>query len=157
MLDLKLIRDDPETVRRAVRAKRMPDALQKLDQAILLDEENRLLRSDLEAKQAERNASSKRIGELKRRNENADDLIRAMGTLSDEVKRLEEKSRSLEASLQSALLELPNIPHESVPYGESEHDNVTESIHCDLHHGRPEGLYYISRRAGLQACLSGRL
>lgn len=123
MLDLRLIRDDPETVRRAIRAKQMPDALTRLDQTILLDEEHRLLRSDLEAKQAERNASSKRIGELKRKGENADDLIREMGALSDEVKRLEEKSRSLDASLQSALLELPNIPHESVPYGESEHDN----------------------------------
>lgn len=124
MLDLRLIRDDPEAVRRAIRAKQMPDALKKLDQTILLDEEFRLLRSDLETKQAERNASSKRIGELKRRGENADDFIREMGALSDEVKRLEEKSRSLDASLQSALLELPNIPHESVPYGESEHDNV---------------------------------
>ncbi len=124
MLDLKLIRDSPETVRRAVRAKRMPDALQKLEQAILLDEENRLLRGDLEAKQAERNASSKQIGDLKRRGENADDLIREMGFLSDEVKRLEEKSRSVGAGLRDALLELPNIPHESVPYGESEHDNV---------------------------------
>ena len=124
MLDLKLIRDDPETVRRAVRAKRMPDALQKLDQAILLDEENRLLRSDLEAKQAERNASSKQIGDLKRRGRPADDLIREMGFLSDEVKRLEEKSRSVGAGLRDALLELPNLPHESVPYGESEHDNV---------------------------------
>lgn len=124
MLDLKLIRDDPETVRRAVRAKRMPDALQKLDQAILLDEENRLLRSDLEAKQAERNASSKQIGDLKRRGRPADDLIREMGFLSDEVKRLEERSRSVGAALRDALLELPNLPHESVPYGESEHDNV---------------------------------
>lgn len=88
MLDLKLIRDDPETVRRAVRAKGMPDALRKLDQAILLDEEHRLLRGDLEAKQAERNMSSKRIGDLKRRGEGAEDLIREMASLSDEVKRL---------------------------------------------------------------------
>jgi seryl-tRNA synthetase len=123
MLDLRLIRENPEVVRRAVRAKQMPDALDALNQALLLDEEYRLLRGDLEAKQAERNASSKRIGDLKRRGEGADDLIREMGSLSDEVKRLEEKSRSLDAQLQSALLELPNIPHESVPYGESEHDN----------------------------------
>jgi len=123
MLDLRLIRENPEAVRRAVRAKQMPDALNALNQALLLDEEYRLLRNDLEAKQAERNASSKRIGDLKRRGEAADDLIREMGALSDEVKRLEERSRSLDAQLQSALLELPNLPHESVPYGESEHDN----------------------------------
>lgn len=124
MLDTKFIRENPEAVRRAVRAKGMPDVLETLNQALLLDEEHRLLRSDLEAKQAERNSSSKRIGDMKRRGESADELIREMGTLSDEVKRLEERSRSLEAQLQSALLELPNIPHESVPYGVSEHDNV---------------------------------
>jgi seryl-tRNA synthetase len=123
MLDLRLIRENPEAVRRAIRAKQLPDALNALNQALLLDEEHRLLRSDLEAKQAERNASSKRIGDLKRRGEDAENLIREMGSLSDEVKRLEEKSRSLEAQLDSALLELPNLPHESVPYGASEHDN----------------------------------
>lgn len=123
MLDLKLIRENPETVRRAVRAKQLQGVLGSFNQVVLLDEEHRLLRSDLEAKQAERNASSKRIGDLKRRGENADDLIREMGSLSDEVKRLEEKSRSLDAQLHTLLLELPNLPHESVPYGESEHDN----------------------------------
>jgi seryl-tRNA synthetase len=123
MLDLRLIREDPERVRRAVRAKGMPEALDKLNQALLLDEEHRLLRSDLEAKQAQRNERSKEIGLLKRRGGDADDLIREMGALSNEVKRLEEKGRSLEAQLSSALLELPNLPHESVPFGTSEHDN----------------------------------
>lgn len=124
MLDPRFIRDHEARVRKAIRDKQMHDAEAALNQALLLDEEYRLLRGDLEAKQAERNASSKRIGELKRRGESADDLIREMGTLSDEVKRLEERSRSLEAQLQTALLELPNLPHESVPYGASEHDNV---------------------------------
>ena len=123
MLDLRLIRDNPEAVRRAIRAKQMPDVLGTLDQIILLDEEHRLLRSDLEAKQAQRNASSKEIGQLKKRGEDAGDLIREMGAVSEEVKRLEEKSRSLDAQLSELLLELPNLPDESVPYGESEHDN----------------------------------
>ena len=123
MLDLRLIRDHPEAVRRAVRAKGLPEALAALDQALLIDEEHRLLRSDLEAKQALRNASSREIGQLKKRGENADALIREMSAVSDEVKRLEEQSRSLEAQLGSLLLELPNLPDESVPYGESEHDN----------------------------------
>jgi len=124
MLDPKFVREDPERVRRAIRAKGMPDALEKLNGWLLLDEEYRLLRGDLEAKQAERNASSKRIGELKRRGESAEDLIREMGFLSEEVKRLEERSRSLEDRLRGLMLELPNLPHESVPYGESEFDNV---------------------------------
>jgi seryl-tRNA synthetase len=124
MLDPRFIRENEARVRKAIRDKQMPEAESSLNQVLLLDEEYRLLRSDLEAKQAARNAASKRIGELKRRGESAEDLIREMGTLSDEVKRLEERSRSLEAQLRGALLELPNLPHESVPYGASEHDNV---------------------------------
>ncbi|HEX7004768.1 MAG TPA: serine--tRNA ligase [Trueperaceae bacterium] len=124
MLDLRFIRENPETVRRAIRAKQLDDALAKLDKLLLVDEEHRLLRHDLEEKQARRNAASKEIGERKRRGGEAEDLIREMGALSSEVKRLEEKSRVLEAQIGELQLEIPNLPHESVPYGESEHDNV---------------------------------
>jgi len=47
-----------------------------------------------------------------------------MGALSEEVKRLEEKERSLQQQIGQLMLAIPNLPHESVPYGESEHDNV---------------------------------
>jgi seryl-tRNA synthetase len=124
MLDIKFVRENPHRVRKAIRDKQLHSAESKLDELLRLDEEYRLLRGDLEEKQAKRNAESKRIGELKRRGEDAEALIREMGRLSDEVKRLEERSRSLEAQLEALMLELPNLPHESVPYGESEHDNV---------------------------------
>ena len=126
MLDIKFIRDNPDTVRQAVRAKQLHDAEPKLNQLLLLDEEFRLLRQDLEEKQAVRNASSKKIGELKRKGESADALMREMGQLSEEVKRLEEKNRGLETQLNELMLELPNPPHESVPFGKSEHDNVVD-------------------------------
>ncbi|MEX2534204.1 MAG: serine--tRNA ligase [Trueperaceae bacterium] len=124
MLDLRFIRENPESVRRAIRAKQLPDAIATLDKLLLVDEEHRLLRQDLEEKQAKRNASSKEIGDRKRNGEQADELIREMGSLSAAVKRLEEKSRVLEAQVDELQLEIPNLPHESVPYGESEHDNV---------------------------------
>ena len=126
MLDIKFIRDNPETVRQAIRAKQLHDTEPKLNQLLLLDEEFRLLRQDLEEKQAIRNASSKKIGELKRKGESADELMREMGQLSEEVKRLEEKNRGLETQVAELMLELPNPPHESVPLGKSEHDNVVD-------------------------------
>ncbi len=125
MLDLKFIRENPEAVRRGMRAKQLGDAEEKLNQLLNADEEYRLLRQDLEAKQAVRNASSKEIGELKRRGESAEALMREMAKVSEDVKRLEEKSRALEAHLNDLMLEIPNLPHESAPYGESEFDNVT--------------------------------
>ncbi len=124
MLDLRFIRENPDAVRRAIRAKQLPEALDSLEQLLLSDEEHRLLRRDLEEQQALRNANSKRIGEMKRSGEDAGELMRRMGEVAAEVKHLEERDRSLEARLQELLLEIPNLPHESVPYGESEHDNV---------------------------------
>jgi seryl-tRNA synthetase len=124
MLDIKFIREHPDKLRKAIRDKQMQGAEAKLTQLLLVDEDLRLLKKDLEEKQAVHNSSSKKIGELKRKGENADTLMREMGTLSEEVKRLEEKSRSLEAQFTSLMLDIPNPPHESVPYGVSEHDNV---------------------------------
>ena len=124
MLDIKTIRDNPQQIRQAINAKQLSEASAKLEQLLLLDEEYRLLRSDLEQQQAERNSNSKSIGERKRRGEDAQELIFAMGQLSESVKKLEEKSRSLEQHIAQLLLEIPNPPHSSVPYGASEHDNV---------------------------------
>ncbi len=123
MLDIKFIRENPEIVRKAIRDKQMLESETSLNQLLLLDEEFRLLRSDLEEKQALRNASSKKIGELKRKGESADEVMREVGAISEEVKKLEEKSRALTQQLDECLLDIPNIPHESVPYGATEHDN----------------------------------
>ena len=124
MLDMKFIRENPEVIRKAIKDKQLTQSLTKFNNLLLLDEEYRLLRADLEEKQARRNADSKKIGELKRKGEDADALIQSMGSLSEEVKKLEEKSRSLEETIRELMLEVPNIPHSSVPYGVSEHDNV---------------------------------
>ncbi len=124
MLDLRFIRDNPEAVRRAMKAKQLHDSLASLDQLLIVDEELRLLRRDLEERQARRNASSRLVGEMKRRGEDDPALMSELAGLAAEVKRLEERERGLEARLASLELEIPNIPHDSVPYGESEHDNV---------------------------------
>jgi len=124
MLDPALLRDHPETVRRSVRAKKIDGAEAALDALLLADEEYRLLRQDLEAKQARRNSESRAIGERKRAGEDADELIRGMGELSAEVKRLEERERALRERIDRLQLDIPNLAHDSVPVGESEHDNV---------------------------------
>ena len=126
MLDLRFIREHPDVVRRAIRAKQLHDTLPRFEELLRLDEEHRLLRKDLEEKQAVRNAASKRIGELKRKGEDAADLIHEMGEVAAEVKRLESRVKSLDEQIERLLLDVPNVPHESVPYGESEHDNVVQ-------------------------------
>jgi seryl-tRNA synthetase len=124
MLDLRFIRENPQAVRDAIRAKQLQGGLESLERLLTTDEEHRLVRRDLEEKQAAHNASNKRIGELRRAGEDTAPLMSEMAALSAEVKRLEEKERGLQHTLDTLMLEIPNLPHESVPYGESEHDNV---------------------------------
>lgn len=124
MLDLRFIRENAAAVRRAISDKQLPEALAKLDALLSIDEEHRLLKRDLEEKQAERNANARLVGQLKRDGGDATDLMAAMAALSEEVKRLEDRERSLQTQLDALLLEVPNLPHASVPYGQSEHDNV---------------------------------
>ena len=124
MLDLRFIRENPQAVRDAIRAKQLQGGLESLERLLTTDEEHRLVRRDLEEKQAAHNASNKRIGELRRAREDTSALMTEMAGLSAEVKRLEEKERALQQVIDTLMLEIPNLPHESVPYGESEHDNV---------------------------------
>ena len=134
MLDIKLIRDNPDLIRKAIRDKQMTDVETQLNQVLVLDEEAKLLRQDMEEKQALRNANSKKIGELKRKGESAEALMSEMAQVSESVKKLEEKTKTLEMQLNEAMLQLPNPPHESVPYGESEHDNVVTKEWGDKPH-----------------------
>src|SRR5690554_1812060 len=126
MLDLRFIRENPQAVRDAIRSKQLAGGLEALERLLTTDEEHRLIKRDLEEKQAAHNASNKRIGELRRAGEDTADLMTEMAALSTEVKRLEEKERALQQSIDTLMLEIPNLPHESVPYGESEHDNVID-------------------------------
>ncbi len=129
MLDIRLVRDNPEQVREGIRRKQMPEALSALDQLLLADEEERLLRRDLEERQARRNTVSRQIGQLKRDGADASEPMAEMAELAATVKQLEERSRTLTARVNELLLELPNLPDEEVPYGESEHDNVVVAEH----------------------------
>jgi len=129
MLDIRFIRENTELVRKAIRDKQMLESEQSLNQLLLLDEEFRLLRTDLEEMQAERNSSSKKIGDLKRKGESADEIMQTMSNLSEQVKKLEEKSRSLSQQKDAFMLDIPNLPHESVPFGKSEHDNQVIKEH----------------------------
>jgi seryl-tRNA synthetase len=129
MLDLQTLRDRTDEVRAAIRAKQLHAAEASLDNVLALDRERRGVRQALEAKQSERNRRSREVGEAKRRGEDPAPLMAELSALSDVVKGLEEDDRELEAQLRSLLLEIPNIPHPSVPYGEGPEGNVVAFEH----------------------------
>ena len=130
MIDLQLIREAPERVREALRAKghARPGLVGDL---AALDEERRALVTRLQEAQARSNELSSQIGPLMQsgNKEKAQPLIKESGRLKGEIKTLEEEARAAEEKQNALLLDVPNVPHPSVPVGASEDDNeVLEEI-----------------------------
>ncbi|MBB4827094.1 seryl-tRNA synthetase [Sporosarcina luteola] len=122
MLDIKVLRANFEEVK-AKLTKRGED-LTDLDKFLGLDDKRRELISKVEVLKAERNEVSQKVAEMKRNKENADDVIARMREVGDEIKALDEQLHQVEEDLNYVLMRIPNIPHESVPVGDSEDDNV---------------------------------
>jgi len=93
-------------------------------QARGLDEQQRALKIELEALQAERNRVSKAIGIAKSRGEDAADAMQRMIEVAARVKALDAETKTAELAFSSLLLEIPNIPHASTPDGMNESDNI---------------------------------
>ncbi|WP_115865517.1 serine--tRNA ligase [Halorussus litoreus] len=124
MLDRNYVRDNPEEVRAALDRKGVEGV--DFDRILELDEEWRDLKARGDELRHERNEVSDRIGELKQagKHEEAEEAIATSQELKAEVEEVEDRADELKAELDEAMLELPNIPHESVPVGDDESDNV---------------------------------
>ncbi|MGD8536003.1 MAG: serine--tRNA ligase, partial [Candidatus Aminicenantes bacterium] len=72
----------------------------------------------------ERNKASQRVAQMKKEGKDASSIITEMKKVSDEIKNLEEKLKEIDEELKSILLNIPNVPHESVPEGQSSEENV---------------------------------
>ncbi|HVH32261.1 MAG TPA: serine--tRNA ligase [bacterium] len=121
MLDLKLIRDNPDLVRAGVR-KKGGDVAQ-IDRILELDRKRRALVQEVEHLRAEQNRASGEVAKLQ--GADREKRIRALRQVSDGLKAVEPNLRTLEEDLDRALRALPNLPHESVPPGEDSSANVT--------------------------------
>jgi len=122
MLDIRRIRNNPEEVREAL-IKRGEDT-SILDEFLVLDEKRRTLLYEVEQLKNKRNVVSEEIARLKKEGKNAEDLISQMKEVSQRIKEMEDNVSEVENQLERVLLRIPNIPHESVPVGKSEEDNV---------------------------------
>src|SRR3954466_9890423 len=110
MLDLRLIRRDPDTVRAAL-ARRGDDG--RLDEVLALDEDWRASTASAERLRAEQKAASGEIAAAKRSGEDAGDVLGRMREVSAQVKALTEQARTAEERLRAALALLPNLPDPS--------------------------------------------
>jgi seryl-tRNA synthetase len=121
MLDLGNIREHPNEVKAALESLGADPS--QVDAIVDLDERRRELLTEVETLRARRNRVSKRIGRLKDPEER-ERLIADMREVGDRIDALEEPLETVEADLQSAMLSVPNLPHESVPVGPDETHNV---------------------------------
>ena len=121
MIDINLIREEPELVRQALRARQMDPG--PVDQILDLDERRRAQIQEVETLKAERNTVSKEIGRMKDKAER-DARIEAMREVGDRISALDEGLRDIEAQLNDILVMIPNIPDSRTPYGKDEHENV---------------------------------
>jgi len=122
VLDMKLLRNDPERVRTALanRGKSLDDVAAFAE----LDGRRRELLQESEALKNRRNTVSQEVARKKKAGEDAEDLIVEMRDVSDRIKTLDEDIRLVEEKLDAIVLSIPNVPHESVPIGRTEADNV---------------------------------
>ncbi|MCE5254484.1 MAG: serine--tRNA ligase [Actinomycetia bacterium] len=126
MLDIKLIRNEPDRVREALR-RRGAQAEAALDKLLELDRSRRETLVAVEKLRSRRNAASEEIARLKRDGIDPKDKIEAMRRVGDEIKRLEAGLKEVETALQEELLQVPNLPDPAAPDG-GEDDSVV------LHH-----------------------
>lgn len=121
MLDAKMIRANPEKVEAALEKRNMPGALNNF---LSLDEQRRNLLTRVEEIKSFRNKASQEVGALKKQGQNADELMEKVRQVGQEIKDLDDQLKVIENDMEKILLNIPNMPHESVPVGPDENSNV---------------------------------
>jgi seryl-tRNA synthetase len=121
MLDLKFVRQNPQTVAEGMARRRFP---LDLDAFLALEERRREYITAVEQKKGQRNAASAEVAKIKRQGGDAAEILSGLGALSESIKALDEKTKEIDAEVTEWLLGVPNIPHATTPDGANENDNV---------------------------------
>jgi seryl-tRNA synthetase len=121
MLDINLIREQPDLVRKALQDRQMDAG--PVDDVLKLDETRRALIQEVENLKAQRNQVSKEIGRMKEPDERQA-KIEAMQEVGERISDLDERLRVVDADLHQVMASIPNIPDPRTPYGVDEDENV---------------------------------
>jgi seryl-tRNA synthetase len=121
MLDIKFVRENPEKVKEALEKR---GAGVSLDDFLGDEEERRSILKEAEELRNKRNVVSEEIGRLKRQKQDVESLMEEMKGVAEKIKELDKKMDRFEKIAENFLLNIPNIPHETVPVGRNETENV---------------------------------
>jgi len=120
MLDIKFIRDNPELVQKGAESKGFKINVQQI---IELDDKRRKLIQEGETLKSKRNKVSDEIAIIKRKGGDASSLIAEMDSVKKGIQEIDNELKDVESTLNQLLLEIPNVPHQSVPIGQTPADN----------------------------------
>lgn len=123
MLDIRVIRENPEKVKAAMKS-RNKDMDAQVDRVLEIDAARRELMGKADALKAEQNAASKEIPRIKKEGGDISEIMSRMNEIKESVKKLDSELADLDAAQKSIMYEFPNIPHESVPVGKDDSENV---------------------------------
>jgi seryl-tRNA synthetase len=132
MLDIKLIREKPDFVRERLATRGAGDEA-RIDDLLKLDEERRAILGTVETFKARRNRVSKEIGALMAQKKTAEAEAKKAETrdLGDQISALDKQTAEVDARRDALMLQLPNLPHESVKVGRTAEDNPVFRVHCE--------------------------
>ncbi len=128
MLDLKLIQENFEDVKKRLATRGQPQVLADLEEVHRLADRVKSLGQQVQALREKRNRISEEVKKLKPKGQDVSALIEESRRVGEEIASLEKESGELEEKLNSLLLRLPNLPHESVPVGSSSEENVVVRV-----------------------------
>jgi seryl-tRNA synthetase len=120
MLDSKFVRENPDKVAAALKNRGLDLSL---DEFLALEKQRRELLAEVEALKSKRNTVSQEISRLKKTGAAADEMIAEMRAVGDRIALLDNKVKETEGGLEAILMNIPNVPHESVPVGADETAN----------------------------------
>lgn len=125
MLDIKRVRQDPELVKKAVRSRNM-NLDTEIDELITIDKDRRALTQETDSLKQKQNEASKKIPQIKKAGGDIQDILAEMSKIKSQVKENDDKLSQLAARQREIMLEIPNIPDSSVPYGKDDSENVEQ-------------------------------
>ncbi len=123
MLDIKLIRNNPEEVKNAMRNRNM-NLDESIDKVVKLDSLRRDILSEMEKEKAAQNAMNKQIPQMKKAGEDISKLMDQMKELSDKISNFRDELSKVESEEKELLLSIPNIPNKDVPVGKDDTENL---------------------------------
>lgn len=123
MLDIKVIRSDPDRVKQAMK-NRNKDMDREIDEVLKIDEERRDFMTKADMLKQEQNSASKEIPRIKKEGGDVSAILERMNELKEQIKKYDASIAELDEKQRNIILSIPNIPHESVPVGKDDSENV---------------------------------